>query len=64
MVILWFLGVWVFYIWLAQKCIRSAAGNKAKDCKVIESWESLPRVEIPDTVPSEWIEAYKAENDA
>ncbi len=57
MAILCFLGVWALYIWLVQKCIRSAAGIKAGD-------RNAQRVQIPDTVPSEWIEAYKAENDA
>jgi hypothetical protein len=52
MAILCFLAMWTFYFWLVQKCLRrSVAGMKA------------PRVEIPDTVPSEWIEAYRAEND-
>ena len=53
MAILCFLGSWVLYIWVVQKFIRSAAGVKAKE-----------HVQIPDTVPSEWIEAYRAENDA
>ncbi len=57
MAILCLVGVWVVYIWLVQKCIRSAAGIKA-------GYRNAPRVHIPDTVPSEWIEAYKAENDA
>jgi len=53
MAMLCFFGILPLYIWLARKCIRmSAAGIKTA------------RVEIPDTVPSEWIEAYKAENDA
>lgn len=63
MAILCFLGIWVLYAWLVQKCIRLAARIKTKDDKVIESWEGLTRVVIPDTVPSEWIDAYKAEND-
>jgi hypothetical protein len=64
MAILCFLGFWVLYIWLVQKCIRSAARIKVGDRKDIETRKSSPRVKIPDTVPSEWIEAYKAENDA
>ncbi len=61
MAILCFLGAWVLYIWVVQKCIRSAAGIKAGDRNV---QQRRPRVQVPDTVPSEWIEAYRAENDA
>jgi hypothetical protein len=64
MVILCFFGVWVLYIWLVQKCIRSAAGIKAGDRCETDDQERLRRVQIPDAVPSEWIEAYRAENDA
>ncbi len=53
MAMLCFFGILPLYIWLVRKCIRTSVdGIKA------------PRVEIPDTVPSEWIKAYKAENDA
>jgi len=61
MTILCFLGVWALYIWVVQKCIRSAAGIKAGDRNAQQ--RRLP-VQIPDTVPSEWIEAYRAGNDA
>jgi hypothetical protein len=59
MAILGFLAVWTFYFWLVQKCLRrSVAGIKAGVRN-----ERPPRVQIADTVPSEWIEAYRAEND-
>jgi hypothetical protein len=62
MVILCFLAIWTFYFWLVQKCIRrSVAGIKVGDCN---ARQCRPRVQIPDTVPSEWVEAYRAENDA
>lgn len=65
MVILGFLAIWTFYFWLVQKCLRrSVAGIKAGEHKDNETWDGSPRVQIPDTVPSEWIEAYRAENDA
>jgi hypothetical protein len=56
MAMLLLLGMWVLYFWLARRCLRmSAAGIKAR--------QRRPRVQIPDTVPSKWIEAYRAEND-
>ena len=65
MAILGFLAIWAFYFWLVQKFLRrSVAGIKAGDRCEADTRESLRRVEIPDTVPSEWIEAYRAENDA
>jgi hypothetical protein len=62
MVILCFLAIWTFYFWLVQKCLRrSVAGIKAGDRN---ARQRRPRVQIPDTVPSEWVEVYRAENDA
>ena len=59
MAILFFLGLWTFVAWLVQKLVRrSFGGIGAEDSN---AWR---RVEIPDTVPGEWIEAYGAENDA
>lgn len=64
MAILCLLAIWTFYFCLARKCLRrSVAGIKAGDGNV-EARLRRPRVQIPDTVPSEWIEAYRAENDA
>ena len=61
MAILCFLAVWGFYFWLVQKCLRrSVAGIKTGDRN---DRPRRPRVQIPDTVPSEWIEAYRSEND-
>ncbi len=63
MAILCLLAIWTFYFWVVQKYLRrSVAGIKAGDLNV-ESRIRRPRVQIPDTVPSEWIEAYGAEND-
>ncbi len=53
MAILCLLAIWAFYFWLVQKLVvRSLDGGQR------------PRAEIPDTVPPEWIEAYRSENDA
>ena len=60
MAILCFLGIWVLYLWLVRKCVRRA-GVHAGDRN---ARQRRPRVQIPDNVPSEWIEAYRAENDA
>jgi hypothetical protein len=65
MAILGFLAISTFYFWLVQKCIRrSVAGIKAEGRCETDTRKSFPRVEVPNTVPSEWIEAYRAENDA
>lgn len=65
MAILGFLALWTFYCWLVHKCIRrSVAGIKAGDRNDIEARLRRSRVQIPDAVPSEWIDAYRAENDA
>lgn len=55
--ILCFLAIWTFYFWLVQKCLRrSVAGMRARDVSESGAWEG-GRMEIPDTVPSEWVEA-------
>jgi hypothetical protein len=65
MAILCLLGLWTLYFWLVQKCVRrSFAGMKAWDRNAIEARRRRLRVHIPETVPTEWIEEYKAENDA
>ena len=62
MVMLFLLGMWALYFWLARKCPRkSTAGARAERGK---ARQRPPRVRIPDTVPSEWMEAYGAENEA
>lgn len=65
MAILCFLGMWALYIWLVQKCVLgSVAAIGAKDRNDFGARGGLLHVEIPDSVPSEWIEGYRAENDA
>jgi hypothetical protein len=65
MAILGFLAIWAFYFWLVHKLLRrSVAGIKAGGRNDIEARLRRSRVQIPDTVPSEWIDAYRAENDA
>jgi len=64
MAILCLLGIWTFYFWLVQKCLRrSAAGLKTGVGDATDTRILRPRVHIPDTVPAEWIEAYRSEND-
>ena len=61
MVILGSFALWTFYFWLVQKCLRrSVAGIRIEDRG---ARLRRPRVQIPDTVPFEWTEAYKAEGD-
>ena len=61
MAILCLLAIWTFYFWLVQRCLRrSVAGIRGGDRR---SRQLRPRVQIPDTVPSEWIEAYRREID-
>lgn len=65
MAILFVVGMWVLYLWLARKCLRmSAASVKAGGRHELKYWGSRPRVKILPTVPSEWVESYRAENDA
>ncbi len=55
MAMLLLLGVWALYFGLARKCVRArATGTKAG--------QRYSR-QMPDTVPTNWIEEYEAEND-
>ena len=64
MAVLFLLGMWVLYFCLARTCLRmSTAVIKAGD-RNVEARLRRPRVQIPDTVPSEWVETYRAEKDA
>jgi hypothetical protein len=61
MAVLCLLAIWTFYFWLVQKCLRrSVAGIKTVEQTTPQR---RPLGQIPDTVPSEWIELYQAEND-
>ncbi len=65
MAMLCFLGMWALYFWLARICLRgSVATSRAKDRTTIEAGGSASRGGIPDTVPAEWIEAYRSESGA
>ena len=65
MAMLFLLGMWVLYFWLGRKCLRaSAAGTRAGGRNDMISWGGHPQVKIPDTVPSAWVETYRAENGA
>ncbi len=64
MAMLVLLAVWVVYLWLARRCLRiSAAGKRVGSPNGIELWEEPSCMEVPHTVPSEWVEAYRAETD-
>ena len=65
MAALFVLGMGVFLTGmscLATRCVLWTVQSKAEGDKVVEPFDTL--VEIPDTVPSEWINAYRAGNDA
>lgn len=65
MAMLCFLGMWALYIWLARTCLRkSVATARATDRTSMDAPGSPLRGGVPDTVPVEWIEAYRAENGA
>jgi hypothetical protein len=64
MAMLCFLGVWLVYLWLARTCLRRSAAVTAGHGAVSRVAASPPRVRVPDTVPVEWIEAYRTENGA
>lgn len=52
MAMLCFFGMWALYFWLVRKCVlRSVAGTNPEDRN--EARGSLPRLEVPDTVPVE-----------
>jgi hypothetical protein len=49
-----FFGMWALCSWLVRKCVpRSVIGINAEDRNDIEARGSLPRLEVPDTVPVE-----------
>ncbi len=65
MAMLCFLGMWALYFWLARICLRgSVATARAKGRTTSDARDSASRGGVPDTVPAEWIEAYRAENGA
>ncbi len=64
MAILFFLGMWAIYFWLARICIRKSVAVKATGRRTTEAPARSPGMDVPDTVPAEWVEAYRAENGA
>jgi hypothetical protein len=52
MAILALLGVWMFNFWIDRRCLRRPAAG-------IKGSQRRPRIQVLDTVPSEWIEAYR-----
>lgn len=66
MAALFVLGMGAFFTGLcclASKCVAGTLGSRAEASKRIESCAARPAVEIPDTVPIEWINADRADND-
>jgi hypothetical protein len=49
--------------WLAARVVLWAAETKAEHSGDVGPLPAGVLVEIPDTVPSEWVEAYQAERD-
>ena len=48
---------------LASKCVARTLGTTPEDGEPIGSRSIHSPVEIPDTVPLEWVKAYQAESD-
>jgi len=64
MAMLFPLGMWMLYLWLARKCLRmSAGGLNAQRRNDSNYWGSRPDAKIPQTVPSHWVETYRAVED-
>lgn len=53
-------AIWAFYIWLVQRCLRRSVVGM----KIGGHIDRRTHDRVPDTVPSEWIKAYGAQNDA
>ena len=65
MSLLFVLGMWLFLggsIYRAHKRARLMAENRVPGDTNRPLGHRRVRTEIPDTVPSEWIEAYRAEH--
>jgi hypothetical protein len=65
MSLLFVLGLWLFLggsIYRARTRSRSAPGDRAPGDGHVALGHRRVHAEIPETVPSEWIEAYRAEN--
>lgn len=49
-------GVWTFYFWIDRRCLRRPGAG-------IKGGRRRPRIQVLDTVPSQWVEAYRGGND-
>ena len=59
------LGLWMFFgasIYRAHRRARSVPEDRAAGLDDVVLGHRHVRTEIPDTVPSDWIEAYRAEH--
>ena len=63
MAMLVLLAVWVVYLWLARGAPNIGRWQEVGSPNGIELWEEPSCMEVPHTVPSEWVEAYRAETD-
>lgn len=64
MAMLFLFGIWALYLLIARKCLRMPkVGTRAGVRHGTEHWDT-PHVEIPNAVPSEWVETYRMGNDA
>jgi hypothetical protein len=65
MSLLFVLGLWLFLggsIYRARTRARSVPGDRVPGDSQVALGHRRVRAEVPESVPSEWIEAYRAEN--
>lgn len=65
MSLLFVLGLWAFLggsIYRAHKRAKSVSENPATGGVNVRPGSRRERLDIPETVPSEWVEAYRAEH--
>ena len=65
MSLLFVLGLWAFLggsVYRAHKRARSASDNSATGGVKVQPGRRRERVDIPETVPSEWVDAYRTEH--
>lgn len=65
MSLLFVFGLWVVLggsVYRAHKRARSSSEDQSPGDSLGELSHRRVRVDVPDTVPSDWVEAYRTEN--
>jgi hypothetical protein len=60
------LAIWIVLGGALYRSHRRAASTpeqRPPDARAVRAELRKVRVEVPDTVPSDWVEAYRSEND-